>query len=488
MTTDEYLLCDQRIQLYSEAVHRLRKGHYDLDVPTAPADEIGRLGQALCDLAHALEARDREQHVLDQITTRMNSGLLLDEILETIYRDFREAIPYNRIGLAFIEDDRQTARSYWAKSDQPVLRIAKNYTGRLAGSSLTTIVDTGQPRILNDLLEYLAKKPGSASTSLIVAEGMRSSLTCPLIFDGITTGFIFFSSTQPNTYADLHVDIFKRIAQQLAMIVEKGRLASEITAQKTAIEKQNEELRRLDQLKNTFLGVAAHDLRSPIGTIQMAARLLIDSSRRLAPEDQQSVLEDIVRQTHHVLTLLDNLLNVAQIEAGKLQIERAPVELSRLLDETVRRHSNLAAPKGTRIRLETVPTGQGMADSLRLRQMLDNLISNAVKYSPPGSLVTVSAQRLQSGWQVNVEDEGPGITAEDQERVFQDFTRLSAKPTAGERSTGLGLAVTRRLVEAHGGQIGVDSEPGRGSRFWFTLPDDIAEKKNARAVEEAIGS
>jgi signal transduction histidine kinase len=111
-----------------------------------------------------------------------------------------------------------------------------------------------------------------------------------------------------------------------------------------------------------------------------------------------------------------------------------------------------------------------MADPLRLRQVMDNLISNAVKFSPPGSVVRVRASRQDAAWRIEVQDQGPGITPKDRQRLFQDFARLSAAPTGGEKSVGLGLAITRRVVKAHGGQIGVDSEPGRGATFWFTAP------------------
>ena len=109
---------------------------------------------------------------------------------------------------------------------------------------------------------------------------MRSSLTCPLIANGIPVGFIFFSSTQPNIYADVHIDIFKRIAGQLSVIVEKGRLVSRLADQKAAIEQQNKELYQLNELKNTFLGIAAHDLRGPIGFIQMIGHLLADPTAK----------------------------------------------------------------------------------------------------------------------------------------------------------------------------------------------------------------
>jgi len=469
MTTHD-LLRDRRIPLYLEAIQRLKRGEYDLAVPVGP-DEIGQLGEALCGLASALGNRNREAQKLDQITARINAGLLLDDILENVYHDFRGVIPYNRIGFSLIENDGQTVRARWAKSDQPEIKLMKGYAAPLEDSSLQTILTTGRPRILNDLAEYLEQKPDSKSTRLIVAEGIRSSLTCPLIADGVPVGFIFFSSIQPNTYADAHVETFSRIAGQLSVIVEKGRLVSELSEQKAAIERQNEELRRLNDLKNTFLGIAAHDLRNPIGAIQTSIGLLVDPAFGISEAERASLLERMGRYTRHMLALLNDLLEVTQIESGKLSLNLEPVHLRGFLDEAVQQQAMLAAPKGTRVLLQAVPEGTVVVDPLRLRQVVDNLISNAVKFSPPGSTVRVSAERILAGWQVNVQDEGPGITEQDRNRLFQDFARLSAKATGGEKSTGLGLAISRRVVEAHGGRIGVNSEPGHGATFWFMLPD-----------------
>jgi signal transduction histidine kinase len=414
--------------------------------------------------------RYREVQKLEQITAHINAGLLLDDILENIYQEFCDVIPYNRIGLSLIEDDGLTVRARWAKSDQPVVHIDRGFAQPLAGSSLEAIIRAGRPRILNDLVAYLERKPQSESTRRIVAEGIRSSLTCPLIANGVPIGFIFFSSTQPNAYAEIHVDTFEQIANQLAVIVEKGRLVSEIAAQKAAIEQQNLELRRLNEQKNTFLGIAAHDLRSPIGYIQTASSLLLDPVG-ISESQRTTILEDIHRQTHHMLGLLNDLLDVAQIQAGKLVLHPETIALGSFLAEIVQRHSMMAVPKGTHILLSEPASGEVVADPLRLRQVMDNLISNAVKYAPPGSTVWVSAEPIASGWRVNVKDEGPGVSVEDRARLFQIFSRLSAMPTGGEKSVGLGLAITARVVEAHGGQIGVDSEPGHGSTFWFTLPD-----------------
>jgi len=455
------------VSYYLQLIQLLQQGEYHLDRSIDPDDE---LGQALQHLAHILETHDREQRWLDQITTQINAGLKLDEILENIYRDFHGLIPYNRIGLSLIEKDGQTVRSEWAKSDQPRIRLAAGYAAPLAGSSLETILQTEQPRIINDLEEYLRQKPRSKSTKLIVQEGMRSSLTCPLIANGVPVGFIFFSSTQPYAYAEAHVGTFQRIAGRLSVIVEKGRLVSELAAQKEAIEQQNQELLRLSEMKNNFLGIATHDLRSPIGTIHMAVTFLRDSYSLLSDQERQTILEDMMKQSSYMLDLLDDLLDVTRIESGKLDLHLELIDLPDFLAESVQRHDRMATPKGTQVLLDSAPPGTISADRLRLRQVMDNLISNAVKFSPAGSTVRVYAEQLDSEWRISVQDEGPGIPPEERELLFQDFSRLSARPTGGERSTGLGLAITRRVIEAHGGQIDVDSIPGQSATFWFTLP------------------
>lgn len=462
---------DARIPLYIELAERLKRGEYNLDVPIAPLDEIGRLGVALRDLAIVLETRYRELQKLDEITSSINAGLLLDEILDKVYASFREVIPYNRIGFSLLEEEGQTVRARWARSDRPNVRLEVGYTAPLAGSSLEGIIASGEPRIINDLEAYLRQKPDSESTRLIVEEGIRSSLTCPLIAKGVPVGFIFFSSVEPNTYQTVHVESFQRIAGQLSIIVEKGRLVTELAEQKAAIEQQNVELRHLAELKNKLLGMAAHDLRNPISYIHSACQFLLDPSVNLPEVHRTTVLEDISNQAVHMLDLLNELLDVSQIEAGRLELKREPIALGEFLEEAVQRHSRMATPKGTRVVLEGAPGGQVTADRTRLRQVLDNLISNAVKYAPGGSTVRVRAERERRQWRVMVSDEGPGITPADRDGLFQDFARLSARPTGGERSTGLGLAITRRVVEAHRGQIGVDSEEGRGATFWFTLPE-----------------
>ncbi len=452
-----------------QAIEQLQVGQFDISL-TVPASKLyAPLYTAVTNLAQTLHQHQLQRERLNEITTSINAGLLLDDILEIVYEHFKGIIPYNRIGFSLVDANGETVRAYWAKSDHP-LHLGAGYTDKLANSSLKTVLETGKPRIIDDLQAYLRKKPTSMSTCLILKEGMRSSLTCPLINNNEPVGFLFFSSVQPNAYSNVHVDIFLEIAEQLSVILEKGRLVSQLAAQKEEIERTNAELMRVNELKSSFLGIATHDLRGPIGNIRMIADLLSDSEIRLTEGERAALITDIGVQSTHMLSLLNDLLDVTRIESGKLELRFEAFSLRSFLSQMVNRHAMMATPKGTKVVLDDFPDMKMTADPVRVRQVIDNLVSNAIKYSPPGSTVHIGAEKVARGYRINVTDEGPGITSDDRKKLFKDFAKLSAKPTGGEKSVGLGLAISRRIVEAHGGIIDVDSNGDKGSTFWFVIP------------------
>jgi signal transduction histidine kinase len=387
------------IQQYIELIERVRQGEYDLDLAAVAQSD---LVAALRGLLVSQQRNAREHQQLDRLTLRINAGFTLEDILDNLYTDFREIIPYNRIGLALLDDDGQTVCSRWNKSDRPI-RLDLNYRAPLAGSSLEEIIATGQPRILNDLEDYLRHKPQSKSTRLIVAEGMRASLTCPLVANGAPLGFLFFSSVEPHVYQSRHSAIFQRIAGQLSVIIDKGKLVTTLAAQNAAIEQQKNELQQINELKNTFLGIAAHDLRSPLSVINMAASVLLDPSMESSAEETHAILSTILDQTRHMLNLIDSLLDVSLIEAGKLELIPEEIPLVHFLNGAIADHERLAASKGSVIQFEMSLDGTETitADPLRLRQVIDNLLSNAVKYSPAESTIRVYAGRTPSGWRVS---------------------------------------------------------------------------------------
>jgi diguanylate cyclase (GGDEF)-like protein len=221
-------LTDTRVSLYRQAAEALRKGQFDVDIPIGDSDDVSELGVALRALAETLKAQSEQSVVLSRITQRINEGLLIDEVLDQIYENFFSLIPYDRIGLALLEESQSVVRAFWARSEATQIKLPLGFSAGLAGSSLEGIIRTGRPRILNDLPGYLKDHPESDSTRRIVAEGMRSSLTCPLVVKRQPVGFLFFSSMKTNTYSEDHQELFLQIADQMATTLEKGRIYQEL--------------------------------------------------------------------------------------------------------------------------------------------------------------------------------------------------------------------------------------------------------------------
>jgi class 3 adenylate cyclase len=200
-------------------------------------DEIGQLSRMLQELSSLLEARFRELYALLQLTHEISQGLLLDEVLDKAYEHLRSVIPYDRLGVALIDETGRRAYARWARSDSPRLLLGAGYSAPLHGSSLQRIIETGEPRIINDLAAHLRDHPGSESTRLILAEGIRSSLTCPLVSMGKPIGFAFFSSRSVDAYRSAHVDMFKAIAGHFSVVVDKSNIYQQVLQEKEKSER-----------------------------------------------------------------------------------------------------------------------------------------------------------------------------------------------------------------------------------------------------------
>ena len=226
-------------------------------------------------------------------------------------------------------------------------------------------------------------------------------------------------------------------------------------------------MEELGHLKDAFVSQVSHELRTPLQPIVGFAELLADRSE--SPDEVKRYAEIIQRQAGTLQRLVDDLLDLARFESGRYQLERQPIDLRGLLDARVRELSATSARHN--VRLETdddVPLVD--ADAGRVEQIVNNLVGNAIRYSPDGGSVVVRLRRTGSMARVEVSDQGIGIPADRQARIFEKFYRVDNETTRHVSGTGLGLSICRELVEAHGGEISVDSAPGRGSTFAFTLP------------------
>ena len=248
---------------------------------------------------------------------------------------------------------------------------------------------------------------------------------------------------------------------------ELGSLAGNVNRMNDELRRLYGELEATNRHKSEFLANMSHELRTPLNAIIGFSQLLRARFVGEINEKQEEYLDDVLWSGKHLLSLIDDVLDLSKVEAGQLDLEVATFSLHDTVDRGVVMVREQAARSGVRLSVDLAPgldlvTG----DERRVRQVVFNLLSNAVKFTPQGGSVTLSTHPVAGSVHVSVTDTGPGIALEDQERIFEEFQQAG---TSERNGTGLGLAVSKRLVELHGGQIWVESEPGRGSRFVFTM-------------------
>lgn len=236
---------------------------------------------------------------------------------------------------------------------------------------------------------------------------------------------------------------------------------------------QNVRLADLNATKNRFLGIAAHDLRNPLAAIKGYVGIMIDGILGEVPKEQKEILGRMEIQSTNMLNLINDLLDVSAIEAGSFDLRKEETDLGELLKAVRDTSAILAERKRIEVRLETCPDlPKVVLDPDRIRQVVDNLVSNAMKFSFPESSIVIRCESRDNEIKVSVADNGQGIPESEISKLFTDFTKTSVRSTGGEKSTGLGLAIVKRMVEAHGGRVRVESQVGKGSTFSFSIPLD----------------
>jgi signal transduction histidine kinase len=412
------------------------------------ADEAERLRDELGRRVDLLEAANRCARAL-------GSSLEVDQAFSAFIRELRGLVPFDRSAIVLAEDGRAQVM---AAAGVGVGDVFPPGTSRPVSGSVLEEVLTGRTVYREDMWDQHHPEEEE-----FLALGLRCRLVVPLLLGARTIGMMSLVRREPGSFTAEERELVALLGRLVATGVQNIR---SYEAERTTVE----ELRRLSALRADFVSLVSHELRSPMAAVIGSARTLQQRWRQLAPEQRESFLALIADETSRLATLIADVLDTSRIEAGTFSFTFEPVDLGQLVEESVA-HAGVSQDEvAVRADVEkSLPSVRG--DRERLRQVLANLIDNAVKYSRSGDAVEVFARAQNGRVEVTVQDTGPGIPAEQQRLIFEKFGRVrvggAAKP-----GTGLGLFIARSIAEAHGGSLDVRSAPGRGAAFTLALPID----------------
>jgi signal transduction histidine kinase len=296
--------------------------------------------------------------------------------------------------------------------------------------------------------------------------GVRTVLAVPLLREGMPLGTIALWKTKVAPFTDKQIELLATFADQAVIAIENVRLFDEI-------QDKNRQLQSASEHKSQFLASMSHELRTPLNAIIGLTEMMVSNAARFGTEKALEPLRRVNAAGTHLLSLINEILDLSKIEAGKLELNPEPVNLPRLIDEVIGTAGQLAEKNHNRLTVEAQENlGVLNADSMRLKQILLNLLSNACKFTKEGE-VALRVSRVADGrdWiELAVADTGIGLTTEQQAKLFQDFTQADSLTARRYGGTGLGLALSRKLARMMGGDVTVTSEPGKGSVFTVRLP------------------
>jgi signal transduction histidine kinase len=393
--------------------------------------------------------------IVNRCTRALSSSLELGEAFRRFVQEVRSALPFDRLALVLADGGRarviadaglgeeEPQHSEWMRP------VSETVLGELLRDGSTIVNDD------------MAETPRYPEELEIAGLGLRSRVAAPLSLAGRTLGAISVSRVDPAAFTKDEVHLVTLLGRQVATAIENMRA---FEAERAA----GEELRRLSALRADFVSLVSHELRGPMASVVGCASTLRQRWRTLTPEQRESFLALIDEETTRLADLIGDVLDTSRVEAGTFSYSFADVDLAELLEETVGVVDLGTEEVTLRTRLSTpLPTVRG--DRERLRQLVMNLLTNAVKYTVTGDEVEVRAAATDGVVEVSIADNGPGITSEEQRVIFEKFGRGSRVGTSIP-GAGLGLFIARSIAEAHGGSLRVESRPGEGATFTVRLP------------------
>jgi signal transduction histidine kinase len=440
----------------------------EIEVATTFAAQ-GAIAIRNANLMQQLELRTRELtrsvdelEGLRHVGEAVSSSLDLHEVLSTIVAHAVQLSGTEGGSISEFNDDAEAfeVRAAFGTSDELLAALRATRIG-LRETLVGRATLTRTPVVVEDL----AAVPPDPHLAELARAGWRSMLAVPLVREDRILGTLVVRRRAPGGFPQWTIELMETFASQSALAIQNARLFQEL-ARKSA------ELEVASRHKSEFLASMSHELRTPLNAVIGFSDVLLDRLFGDLNPKQEEYIEDIRESGRHLLELLNDILDLSKVEAGKMQLELATTSLREALEHGVAMVSERATRESMSLHLAVADdVDVVVADPLRLKQVILNLLTNAVKFTPSGGRVEARAERVGDEIRVSVEDSGIGIAQSDYERIFEAFQQGRRDVSASAEGTGLGLTLSKRIVELHGGRLWVDSRVGHGSKFTFSIPD-----------------
>ncbi|MBI4197102.1 MAG: GAF domain-containing protein [Deltaproteobacteria bacterium] len=425
---------------------------------------------------NALEAKNLELTARNQVASLAKGTLSLEQILLRILKACREGLLFEAVLLVLGDDDGKFYHIQ-VEEDLNLLEIKEALGFDLQKIKISSenrespIIQSIQNKKVVIRYELSSLSAGmvpaisrDAASAIQKNLGFGKFIVAPLVVEQKPVGALVGIS-QKDWVEEEVIRTFEGFADQAALVIENQRLIEEL-------KKKNVELERANRAKSDFLAAMSHELRTPLNAILGFSDLLDEGEMGTLTSLQQEGLHKIRENANNLLRLINDLLDLAKIEAGKMELYLGPVSLNDLVTRIQGMIRSLVQKKGQNLEVHLLqPSSILYADEAKLQQILLNLLSNAIKFTPEKGRIVVDLKKWEDSYQVSISDNGIGIPHKDLEKVFDFFHQVKEPKVQKERGTGLGLALARQFAELHGGTIRVSSEEGKGSIFTVSLPD-----------------
>jgi GAF domain-containing protein/anti-sigma regulatory factor (Ser/Thr protein kinase) len=414
-----------------------------------------------CELAQSVG----ELRALGDVGQAVSSTLDLEKVLATIVS---HAVQLSGCDCGVIYEYDESVQEFHLRAthrmEQEVVEALRSARVHLGEGATGRAAITRTPVGIPDILEQ-REFTGTRVRPLITRFGYRSLLSVPLLREQEILGGLTVWRRQTGEFKPEVVNLLQTFAAQSALAIHNARLFREIEDKSRQIEAANRH-------KSEFLANMSHELRTPLNAIIGFSEVLQERLFGELNEKQAEYTSDILTSGQHLLSLINEILDLSKVEAGRMELELAPFDLPLAIDNARTFLRERTVKHGITLDIDVDDRlGEYVGDERKIKQILLNLLSNAVKFTPEGGRITITANKIDNGAEISVSDTGIGIAPTDQPKIFEEFRQVGSDSTHKIEGTGLGLTLAKKFVELHGGNIWVESEVGNGSTFTFTLPE-----------------